>query len=149
MSFVLFTSLTNVLQFIGIILASTLMSTISQIIYKKYSDQNKIRELNNDIKELRSRMKGLKDQEELMKLNNKMLKLNGDKMRLIMKPMMYSSIIFIAGFYFWGKLFKGFNLFIFSNSYPIIGSDVGWLLTYAIASIFTTTIVRKKMGVQL
>ena len=68
---------------------------------------------------------------------------------MIMKPMMISSLLFIGSFYLWGKLFKGFNLFIFSSSLPFIGPDIGWLLTYIIVSIITSMVVRKKMGVQL
>ena len=149
MSFVLFSSTTNVLQFAGILIAAFLVSVVSQLIYKKFSDQLKIGELNSRMKDIRKEMRNLKDPDKLMALNTEMLKNNSDKMRLVMKPMMISSMMFIGAFYLWGKLFKGFNLFIFSSSLPLIGADVGWLLTYILASLVLSVVVRKKMGVQL
>ena len=149
MSFVLFDSLVNVLQFVGILFASTLLAIASQLIYKKFSDQDKIKEMNKQIKDTRAEMKGVKDPDALMKMNSEMMKANSDKMKLIMKPMMMSSFLFILAFPVWSNLFKGFNLFIFSTSLPLIGADVGWLLTYIFASMILTSVVRKKMGVQL
>jgi len=149
MSFVLFSSTTNVLQFFGIIIASIVVAVLSQLIYKKFSDQDKVKELNSRMKEIRRDMKGLRDPDKLLALNNEMLKNNSDKMRIVMKPMMISSVLFIGAFYLWGKLFKGFNLFIFSSPLPLIGADVGWLLTYIIASLVISVVVRKKMGVQI
>lgn len=149
MSLVLFSSFLNVLQFVGIILVAVLMSFVSQLIYKKFSDQDALKDLNDRIKQVRKEMKGLKDPDRLMKLNDEMLRHSNAKMRLIMKPMMISSMIFIISFYVWSNLFKGFNLFIFSDPLPIIGNDVGWLLTYVFASVIVSSAVRKKMGVQL
>ncbi len=149
MMLVLFSSTTNVLQFIGILLASLFVAVLSQLIYKKFSDQKAIKEMNDRIKELRKEMKGLKDPDRLMKLNSELLKLNGDKMKMSTKPMLYSSAVFLGLFYVWGNLFKGFNLFIFSKPLPIIGTDFGWLVTYLVASTIMSLIVRKKMGVQL
>ena len=147
--FVLFTSLTNVAQFFGIILVSFVVAVLTQLIYKRFSDQERIKELNQKIRSLQNEMRGVKDPDVLMKLNNEMLKANSDKMKLIMKPMMLSSLLFIAVFPVCSNLFKGFNLFIFSTSLPIIGADVGWFLTYIFASLLASTLVRKKMGVQV
>jgi uncharacterized membrane protein (DUF106 family) len=146
---VLFSSLTNLLQFFGIILAALAVSVATQLIYKKFSDQALIKDLNAKMKEARKKSRGVKDPDELMRLNNEMLKHNSEKMKLIMKPMMVSMLLFVFTFPMWGNLFKGFNLFIFSTSLPVIGADVGWFLTYIIVSLFTSTIVRKKMGVEV
>jgi len=149
MGLVLFSSLINVLQFVGVLFASFAVAVLTQLIYKKFSDQKTIGELNATMKRVRVDMKGVKDPDVLMKYNNEMMKANGDKMRLIMKPMMYSSLMFIVLFPVWSNLFKGFNLFIFSTALPLIGADVGWFLTYIFASFIMSSVVRKRMGVQL
>ena len=150
MSFVLFSSALNVLQFVGIFIAVFVVAIVNQLIYKKFSDQKKIKELNKVIKGSQSKMKTLKhDPDALNALNKDLLKASSDKMGLVMKPMLFSIVTFFVTFPVMSNLFKGFNLFIFSNPLPLIGADVGWFLTYIIASFVITMVVRKRMGVEI
>jgi uncharacterized membrane protein (DUF106 family) len=138
-----------VVQFFGIILAALIVAVVTQLIYKKFSDQERLKELNDKIKSAQKNSRGVKDPDELMRVNNELMQHSSEKMRLVMKPMMYSTFLFIFSFPLWSNIFKGFNLFIFSTQLPLIGADVGWFLTYIIASLLMSTVVRKKMGVQI
>lgn len=135
--------------FIGILIFTIIVNVLTLWLNKRFSDQDRIKELNRSIKEKKASVKGLSDEESKLKVQNEILKLTTEKMRLLMKPMMFSMFVFIGVFPLMKALFNGFVLFVLPWSLPIIGNDVGWLLTYIILSIPVNQVVRKKMGVEV
>ncbi len=143
------TSLSSLVKLFGIIVVALVLNIVTQIIYKKFSNQKVLKELNDEIKSIQKTIKEITDSDEKLRLQSRMLGISQEKMKHTMKPMLFSSLIFMVSFPFISKLFKGFTLFVFEKSYPIIGSDVGWLLTYIMVSLVSSMIIRKKMGIHL
>jgi len=137
------------LQLGGIIIFAILLNIASQFIYKKFSNQGKLQEINATIKELQKGIKELTDSDAKLKAQSEILSLSQSKFQYTLKPMLASSALFIVSFPFISNLFKGFTLLVFEKSYPIIGPDVGWLLTYIFISIIASMVIRKKMGVSI
>ncbi|PIU75982.1 hypothetical protein COS75_01575 [Candidatus Pacearchaeota archaeon CG06_land_8_20_14_3_00_35_12] len=143
---------------ISIILISFLISLFFTWLYKKTSNQERIKELKKKQKELQEKMKSQKNEpEKMLETQNEMLNLSSEMMKLSMKPMLISMVPVIiifpilgwlyttAGvgnimpwnFYVWGlcdwRLTKG------------LCNGAGWFLSYIIFSLIFSPILRKMM----
>lgn len=139
----------HVLQLAGLIVSTLILGVVTQFVYKKFSNQAKLKELNDLIKELQDKIKSSEDSEEKLKLQSKVLSLSQSKFQHTMKPMLLSNVIFIVSLPALRYLFEDFVLLKWTTEIPLIHTDMGWLLTYILISLFTSSFIRKKMGVKL
>lgn len=134
---------------LGIIGFATLANLITQLVYKKFTDQDLIKKANKQIKKLKKASKNTKDVKKLNNINNEMMKLSMKKMRQTTKPMMVSMLIFVVLFPLMKNMFTGFILFYLPWNLPLIGNDVGWFLTYFISSTLINPVMKRVIGTEL
>ncbi len=139
----------NIFQFIGLFVFSLAISFLTQLLYKKFTDQERLRELNETIKNHRRNIMHSQDADEKLRLQSEILNISNERFKHMMKPMFASMFLFIFTFPLMNLFFGGFTLITFSHSLPLIGTDIGWFLTYILISMLTSSILRKKMGVYI
>lgn len=127
---------------ITLILASLGLAFASQLIYKKFTDQEKMKEIKEKTEKLQKKMKEA-EMEKKSKYQSELMELSMKRMKLSMKPMLISSMLFLGIFVVLKYVFQGFILLEFSKSFPIIKDDVGWFLTYLIVSVVGNSVFRK------
>lgn len=129
-------------SFFTLTLAGLGLSLLSQFIYKKFTDQEKIEEVKKKTEELQKKMKEA-DMKEKAKYQTELLELSMKRMELGIKPLIISTLVFFGVFPILRYFSHGFILLKFSPSLPIIQDDIGWFLTYLIVSFIGNSIFRK------
>ena len=123
---------------------------ISSIIYKLLINKEKMREIKAKQKEKQEKIKELQktNPNEANQMVNEMLALSQKQMKMTMKPMMVSLIIFILVLPILPNLFPG-TVANLPFAIPFIGSEFGWLAWYFVLSIPLNSIFRKILGVEI
>jgi len=123
---------------------------ITSLIYKFMINKNEIREVKEKQREKQEKIKELQktNPKEANQVMNEMLKLSQKQMKMTLKPMMVSLLLFLVVLPFLPNLFPG----VVANlpfTLPYFGSDFGWLAWYFILSIPLNSIFRKLLGVEI
>lgn len=123
---------------------------ISSLIYKFLLDHEKLKEIKTKQKEKQDRLKEIQktNPEEANQVMNEMLKLSQKQMKMTMKPMIVSLVIFIIVLPVMPNLFPG-TVVNLPFTLPYFGSDFGWMGWYFILSLPLNSIFRKILGVEL
>ena len=136
---------------LSITLLSFLITLVLTLLYKKFSDQEGIKNAKARTKELQEKMKNEKDQTKIMELQKEMLALSAEQMRYSMKPMLITFLPLIAVFAGLRALFSNvgdiipwsFNIPGFCRVLPGVCNGAGWFLCYVIFSMIFSIILRK------
>jgi uncharacterized membrane protein (DUF106 family) len=113
---------------------SVVVTLISTLVQKKFTDQEHLKSLKKRQKEIQSELKKAKEPSIMKELNSEMLSLTGIMFKKSMKPMFVTLIPFLF-------------LFIWLRSVydPIMGG--GWIWYYLGYSIVASIILRKVLKV--
>ncbi len=108
-------------------------------------DMKKVTELKKKIKEIRKETKQLKPgTKEHSKKYEEMTDINLELTKMQLKPTIFTFIPFILLFMWMREMFgKAPAFIILPFSLPIIGNDIGWLLTYLISTMLFSSIINK------
>lgn len=131
-----------------IIGAAFVYSFVIQLIYKKLTNQEKIKEIGEKMKKMQKEAKS-QPPEQAMKTQNKILELSMQKFRYSSKAMMGSMLAFFAFFEVFKRAFKDFILMSWDANLPLIGRECGWFLTFMIFSMLFNMMIKKALKVEL
>ncbi|MBN2202578.1 MAG: DUF106 domain-containing protein [Candidatus Aenigmarchaeota archaeon] len=122
----------------------------SSLIYKFLLDHEKLKEIKSKQKEKQERLKEIQktNPDEANQVMNEMLKLSQNQMKLTMKPMIVSLIVFMLVLPIMPQLFPD-SVVNLPFTLPYFGSDFGWMAWYFILSLPLNSIFRKILGVEL
>lgn len=134
---------------IGLFILAAFVSLILTLPYKFLVDQKKMREHKEKIKEIQKQMKEVQktDPEKSNKLLSEMLALSNRQMMSNFKPMIPGMLLVLLVLPWVAVTFTG-SIALLPFSLPFFGNDLGWLMWYFLASLPTTYIFRKMLGVQ-
>ena len=140
---------------ISVIVFSFLITLVMTWLYKRFSDQEKIKQGKERTKELQEKMKNEKDQAKLTQIQKEMLELSMDQMKHSMKPMLITFLPLIAIFAGLRYLYSNvgniipwnFNVPVLCTVLPGVCNGAGWFLCYFIFSMIFSIIVRKILKV--
>ena len=123
----------------SILIISFLVTLITTLIYKYFSDQRTIKSLRDEIKYLQKEMKNFKDNpKKMMDKQKEIMEKNFKVMKHSMKPTLYTIIP------------AGLLLIWIQNVYTNTGAilfSLNWFWTYAIFSIIFSLLIRKLLKV--
>jgi uncharacterized membrane protein (DUF106 family) len=134
---------------------------VQSVIFKKISDQLKIKEIKKESDRLLKALKKArhdKDLEKMTKLTNKMNDVSLKKLEATMNPNFISSIPLMLLFMFMNRWYESFIINLpFAIPYPIISltpgigykTQLGWLGWYVLSAILWGQLVRKALGVEI
>jgi uncharacterized membrane protein (DUF106 family) len=135
---------------ISILIISALITFLQLLVYKKLSDQNRIKELKEKQKALYNEMKNVKDEKKLKKINQEIMSINTELMKLSLWPTLLTFfplvIIFISLRYAYAYAEIG-NIIEWPWNLPIVGNGAGWFLCYIIFGLIFSIIFRKFMKI--
>lgn len=134
--------LSPVLMFLTLLLIGLGLSSLTQLIYKKFTDQEALKKIEKKTKELQDKIKNTGPDKQ-QGYQSEMLKLTSKRMKLTIKPMLISSVMFFAVFPVLKRFYKGFILLKFPFTLPFIHNDIGWLLSYIIFTMIGSMIFKK------
>lgn len=135
---------------ISILLISLILNVFFTLIYKKFTNQTKLKEIKEKNKEYQKKMKELKDKpQQMMQLQKEMMQLSGEQMRMGFKPMLLTFIPFILVMGLLRGWFNGTGNFIWDwgKRVWLFNTGFGWVEGYIFSSIFFSIILRKYMKV--
>jgi len=142
---------------ISIIIFSFAVTLALTLLYKKFTNQQEIKELKEKTKTLQEKIKAEKDQEKIMAMQKEMLGLSMEQMRHNMRPMLITFLPLIAVFAALRTLYANVGVIVpWSFDIPIfcqiplikgLCDGAGWLLCYIFFSFFFSIFLRKVLGV--
>jgi len=123
--------------------------------YKKFSNQEELKNGKERTKELQEKIKTEKDQTKLMEFQKEMLTISMDQMRHSMKPMLITFLPLIAVLALFKWLYAGtgniiswsFNIPVFCSALSGLCNGAGWFLSYIIFSMVFSVALRKVLKV--
>ncbi|MCD4666367.1 EMC3/TMCO1 family protein [archaeon] len=124
----------------GLIVISFIMTLLSTLAYKYFTDQKYMKREKAEIKIMSKEMKELKDQpDEMMKKQKELMERNMKMMKHSFRPMLFTIIPFLVVFNWLNATYEGvdINFLIFHS----------WLWVYIIFSIILSMVLRKVMKV--
>ncbi|OGI11954.1 hypothetical protein A3K64_00585 [Candidatus Micrarchaeota archaeon RBG_16_36_9] len=133
------------------LLLSAIVIFLITLIYRFLVNQKEMREIKEKQKEYQSKMKDLQknNPEESKRAMAEMLALSNKQLRMSMKPMFISLIIFVAIVIpILPGLFPG-NVVNLPFSLPYFGQSLEWFWWYVIVSFPLNSIFRKFLGVEI
>lgn len=133
------------------IIIASLVLFVSTLIYKFLMNQSDAREIKLKLKEKQEKLKELQksNPEEAKREMAEMLKLSNKQMRMTMKPMFVTLILFVAVvFPTMPGLFPGIIVKL-PFTLPYFGDKFGWLMWYFIVSLPLNFIFRRLLGVEI
>ena len=133
------------------LLVSALIVFFVTLIYRFLVNQNELKELKEKQKEKQEKIKELQktNPNEAKRVMAEMLSLSNKQLRMTMKPMFVSLILFIAIIFpILPGLFPGAVVNL-PFSLPFFENDFGWLAWYIIVSVPLNSVFRKILGVQI
>lgn len=135
------------IAFFQVILISFTAALASKLVMAKTVDLGEVNKKKKRIKLMRKEMKELKPgSKRYNQISNKMLDLNMEITKMQLKPSLYTMVPFLLLFFWMSQAFKDVGAFlILPFSLPIIGNDIGWLLTYFISTMIFSAIITKVM----
>lgn len=135
---------------LSILIVSFVLNVVFTLIYKRFTDQKKLKEIKEKNKEYQKKMKELKDKpQQMMQLQKEMMQLSGEQMRAGFKPMLLTFIPFILVMGLLRGWFSGTGDFIWSwgKNVWLFHTGFGWVEGYIFSSIIFSMILRKYMKV--
>ncbi|MBI4173237.1 MAG: DUF106 domain-containing protein [Candidatus Aenigmarchaeota archaeon] len=143
------------LPFQELMLISIALALTTSVIYRLFIKPADLRRMKDDMEAYRRRMSEAQKsgkEEETKKFMDEFFKLQREHLRLMMKPMMVSSLIFLVPF------FCAFESVCLPTMYenvavqmpfaiPFLGSTFNWFWWYLITIIPSSFIIRKLLGV--
>ena len=140
---------------ISIIVFSFIITFILTWTYKKFSNQEELKNSKEKTKELQGRIKNEKDQAKIMEMQKEMLQISMDQMRHSMKPMLITFLPLIGVFALLRYLYTGvgnivswkFSIPVFCKILPGLCDGAGWFLSYVVLSMAFNIILRKILKV--
>ncbi|MAG47812.1 hypothetical protein CL617_04355 [archaeon] len=134
-----FTIWAQAMPLYSLIVISFVITLLTTIAYKYFSDQKAIKFLKDEIKSLSDQMKELKDNpQKMMEKQKELMEKNLKMMKYSLKPSLYTAIPLIAIFYFIRNIYEDSGAIIFSLT---------WIWIYIILSIVFSIILRKVLKV--
>jgi len=123
----------------GIILITLVISIITTLAYKFFTDQNAMKKLQDEIKKLRDEAKLLKENpKKLMSHNKEMMSKQMEAFKHNLKPMMITFIPIIIIFKWLNTVYGGMGDIFLS---------LGWLGNYIIFTIIFSFVLKKLLKV--
>jgi len=128
--------------FVSILIFSFLITLGLTYLYKKLTNQNKVKEINEKQKQLREQMKQFKDdQKKVMELQKELMQTSAESMKLSFKPMIVSFIPIIIVLGLLEKLYKTAAIGTIVHL-PVLG-HLNWFWTYVILSFIFSLVLKK------
>ena len=118
---------------VSIAVFSVLVTLISTLVQKKFTDQEHLKSLKKRQKEIQKEIKKTKEPSAMQELNAEMLKLTGVMFKKSMKPMFVTMIPFLLLFAWLRGVYS-----------PILS---GWLWYYIGYSVLASIVLRKVLKV--
>lgn len=136
--------------YMEVLIISVMLSLVSVIITKLFSDQSAVRGLKAEMKSLNDRIKKAQkagNQSEVSRLSSELMKISGKQFQMNMKPMLISMVIFLGVFWFFGMFYE--ELVVASPfDIPFIGNELGWFWWYFLIVLPGSFMWRKLLGVE-
>ncbi|MBI2109792.1 DUF106 domain-containing protein [Candidatus Woesearchaeota archaeon] len=129
----------------SIVIISFLLTALTTWIYKKFTNQQELKEIREQMTKLREDIRNNKnDAGKMTELNKKMWELSGKQMRSNFRPMLITFLPLILIFGWMGTTFKvSEEILTWGVHIPLFGTGFGWLGTYILASLVFSIILRK------
>lgn len=134
---------------ISIIVISFIVTLFQTLVYKKLSDQKRIKELKERQKEIRKELKQATGK-KLEELNKEILSLSAELMKLSLIPSIVTLLPLLLVLWFLKNSYTAVgigNIISWGANLPIVGSGAGWLLSFIVFSIIFNILLRKLMKV--
>lgn len=134
----------------SILAISLLLNIVFTLVYKRFTDQKKLKEIREKNKEYQKKIRELKDKpQQMMQLQKEMMQMSGEQMKIGFKPMLLTFIPFILVLGLLRGWFNGTGDFIWSwgNKVWLFNTGFGWVEGYVFSSIIFSMILRKIMKV--
>ena len=133
----------------SLLVVSLIVTFLITFSYKYLTDQNKMKTLKEEIKVAQQTMKEHKDnKEKFVELQKDLLTKNSQLMKMSIRPTL---ITFIPVIILFGWIRSTFlpagDLFSWGTSIPLVGTGIGWLVTYILSSIIFSIIIRKALKI--
>mgnify|MGYP001559790445 CR=1 FL=1 len=123
----------------SILIVSFLITLITTLIYKYFSDQSTIKRLRDEIKTLQNELKNIKDNpKKIMEKQKVIMEKNLTVMKHSLKPTLYTMIPVLLLFVWLKNLYVNTGAVLFSLS---------WFWAYVIFSFIFSLIIRKVLKV--
>lgn len=136
---------------ISIMLFSLVITVISTLSQKYFTNQIKMKEVRTRSKEIQDKMKlHRNDIKKVNELNEELMKLSTESMKESFKLMFITLIPFLIIFKLLRDLYMNAevgDIIYWGANVPMFGQGAGWLLSYIIFSIIFSMILRKFLKV--
>ncbi len=135
---------------ISILLISFFVTLLQLLAYKKFSNQQRIKEIKERQKIIQKELRNIKDEKTIKKLNDELIKSSGELLKISTKPMLITLLPLLFLLWFLRKSYTAAgigNIITWPWNLPIIGNGAGWLLCFIIFSIIFNLILRKLLKV--
>ncbi|MBI5148405.1 DUF106 domain-containing protein [Candidatus Pacearchaeota archaeon] len=135
---------------VSILLISLLVNIVFTFIYKRFTNQTKLKEIKEKQKEYQKQIKELKDKpQQMMQVQKEMMQMSGEQMKLGLKPMLLTFIPFILVLGGLRNLFNttGNMVIEWGKNIPIFHTGFGWVEWYIFSSIIFSMLLRKWLKV--
>jgi uncharacterized membrane protein (DUF106 family) len=120
------------------------------VITKLLTNQKEVKKIKNEMNFFKEKMNKAKKSGDVAKAEqymNDMLKSSNKQLKHSLKPMMFSFIIFITAFQFFGAQYADLMVTL-PVSIPFIGAEVNWFWWYLIVVMPSSIFLRKFFDIQ-
>ena len=124
---------------VGMIIISLIMTLVTTLAYKYFTDQHAVKGLRDDMKNLQKEMKESTDEKRKLEISKQIWQKNLEAMKHNFKPMLVTFIPIIVIFQWLRQAYEGYGI-IFLGYFQ-------WLGTYIILSLIFSLILRKLLNV--
>jgi uncharacterized membrane protein (DUF106 family) len=133
------------IAFSEVLVISFTAALASKLVTLKMLDMTKINKMKKDMNEKRKELKKMKPgTSAYTKLSEEVININLELSKMQLKPSIITIIPFLLLFLWMSTTFKNTPaFFILPFELPVIGNDIGWLLTYFIATMIFSAILTK------
>jgi len=130
---------------VEILVISFLAATFSRLVYIKTVDKKKVEELREKIKKVKEKLKKMRrGTKAYTELSEKQLNLSLELFRLELLPSFLTFLPLLLLFLFMKSRYQNVPAFVvLPFSLPVIGNDIGWLLTYLISYMIFSSVMRR------
>jgi uncharacterized membrane protein (DUF106 family) len=136
---------------ISIILFSFLITFGLALLQKKFTDQQRLKEIHAQQKEMRDKSNMLRNEpQKLLELQNEMMKLSSEQMRISFKPMMISFVPIVFIFMLLKQAYTEAgigDIISWHVNLPLFGTGAGWFLLYILLGIIFNSLLRKVLKI--
>ena len=95
----------DIVMFGGIVVAAFVYSFLIQLIYLKFTDQDKLKEMTEKLKELQKQVRKLTNPEDQLKIQDQIMKISLKRFGMTNKAMLGTMVLFFGAFEVFKKLF--------------------------------------------